>query len=136
MPFNFREGIRRLAIAAGGLGAIAGAIGGSLVAIDAHASAAKTLLGEPVWVDYTVAAVLPFTGFLILWGLFASRFGFGRDSQISRRHRDKAKRLAGSGRANESALGSQWKLTSPITCRDGRNYLRNEIHFCDRGEKN
>jgi hypothetical protein len=68
MPLNFREGMRRLGIVAGGLGAFAGAIGGSLVAIDAHASAARGLLGEPVWVDYTVAALLPFTGFLILWG--------------------------------------------------------------------
>jgi hypothetical protein len=68
MPLNFREGMRRLAIGAGGVGAIAGAIGGALVAIEAHASAAKRLLGEPVWVDYTVAAMLPFTGFLVLWG--------------------------------------------------------------------
>jgi hypothetical protein len=68
MPLNFREGMRRLAIAAGGLGAIAGAIGGALVAIDAHSSAAKKLLGEPVWVNYTVAAMLPFAGFLVLWG--------------------------------------------------------------------
>jgi hypothetical protein len=68
MPSNFREGMRRLGIVAGGLGAVAGAIGGSLVAIDAHASAAKRLLGEPVWVDYAAAAALPFTGFLVLWG--------------------------------------------------------------------
>jgi hypothetical protein len=69
MPSNFREGMRRLGIVAGGLGAVAGAIGGSLVAIDTHASAAKKLLGEPVWVDYTVAAILPFTGFLVPWGV-------------------------------------------------------------------
>ena len=68
MPLNFREGIRRLGIVAGGLGAIAGTIGGFFVAIDAHASAAKRLLGEPVWVDYTVAAFLPFAGFLVPWG--------------------------------------------------------------------
>ena len=68
MPSNFREGVRRLGIVAGGLGGIAGAIGGAFVALDAHASAAKRLLGEPVWVDYTVAAMLPFTGFLVPWG--------------------------------------------------------------------
>lgn len=68
MPLNFREGTRRLGIVAGGLGAIAGAIGGFFVAIDAHASTANRLLGEPVWVDYTVAAFLPFTGFLVPWG--------------------------------------------------------------------
>jgi hypothetical protein len=49
MALNFREGMRRLAIAAGGLGAIAGAIAGFFVALDARASAAKKLLGEPVW---------------------------------------------------------------------------------------
>jgi len=68
MPLNFREGTRRLSIAAGGLGAIAGAIGGFLLAMDARTSAAKRLLGEPVWVDYAVAAMLPFTGFLVFWG--------------------------------------------------------------------
>ena len=59
MPLNFREGMRRLGILVGVLGAIAGAIGGYLLAIDAHASAAKGLLGEPVLVDYAVAASLP-----------------------------------------------------------------------------
>ena len=77
MPLNFREGIRRLGIVGGGLGAVAGAIGGSLMAIDAHASAAKRLLGEPVWVDYTVAAMLPFTGFLSLGGYSRSRLDLG-----------------------------------------------------------
>ena len=63
MPFNFREGMRRLGILLGGLGAAAGAIGGFFVAIDAHTSATKRLLGEPVWVDYAVAASLPVLGF-------------------------------------------------------------------------
>jgi len=63
MPLNFREGMRRLGILVGVLGAIAGAIGGYLLAIDAHASAAKGLLGEPVLVDYAVAASLPVVGF-------------------------------------------------------------------------
>ena len=67
MPLNLREGMRRLAIAAGGLGAIAGAIAGFFVALDARASAAKKLLGEPVWVDYTVAALLPVCGFVVPW---------------------------------------------------------------------
>ena len=53
---------------AGVLGAIAGAIGGCLLALDAHASAAKGLLREPLLVDYAVASLLPFEGFLILWG--------------------------------------------------------------------
>jgi hypothetical protein len=60
--------MRRLGIVLGVLGAIAGAIGGFLLAMDARTSAAKKLLEEPVWVDYTVTAMLPFTGFLLLWG--------------------------------------------------------------------
>ena len=68
MPLNFREGMRRLSIVAGGLGAVAGAIGGSLLAMDARTSAAKRLLGEPVWVDYVVAGLLPVCGFLLTWG--------------------------------------------------------------------
>jgi hypothetical protein len=68
MPLNFREGMRRLGILVSVLGAIAGAIGGYLLAIDAHASAAKGLLGEPVLVDYAVAASLPVVGFLLPWG--------------------------------------------------------------------
>ena len=68
MPLNFREGMRRLGIVAGVLGAVAGAIGGSWLAMDAHASAAKGLLGEPVLVDYAVAASLPVVGFLATWG--------------------------------------------------------------------
>jgi len=36
--------------------------------MDAHTSAAKGLLGEPVLVDYAVAASLPVVGFLISWG--------------------------------------------------------------------
>jgi hypothetical protein len=68
MPFNFREGMRRLGIVLGGLGAVAGAVGGVLLAMDAHASAAKGLLGEPVLVDYAVAASLPVAGFLATWG--------------------------------------------------------------------
>jgi hypothetical protein len=68
MPFNFPEGMRRLGIVLGGLGAIAGAIGGFFVAMDARTSAAKRLLGEPVWVDYAVAALLPVCGFLLTWG--------------------------------------------------------------------
>ena len=67
MPFNFREGMRRLGILLGGLGAAAGAIGGFFVAMDARASATKRLLGEPVWVDYTVAGLLPVCGFLLTW---------------------------------------------------------------------
>jgi len=68
MPLNFREGMRRLSIVMGGLGAIAGAIGGSFLAMDAHTSAAKGLLGEPVLVDYAVAGSLPVVGFLATWG--------------------------------------------------------------------
>ena len=68
MPLNFREGMRRLGIVAGVLGAVAGAIGGSWLAMDAHASAAKGLLGEPVLVDYAVAASFPVVGFLATWG--------------------------------------------------------------------
>lgn len=60
--------MRRLGIVAGVLGSAAGAIGGYLVAMDAHASAAKGLLGEPVMVDYAVAALLPVLGFLLPWG--------------------------------------------------------------------
>jgi hypothetical protein len=67
MPLNFREGMRRLGILVGVLGAIAGAIGGYLLAIDARVSAAG-LVGEPVLVDYAVAASLPVVGFLISWG--------------------------------------------------------------------
>jgi hypothetical protein len=48
MPFNFREGMRRLGSVLGGVGGIAGAIGGFFV-MDAHTSATKRLLGEPVW---------------------------------------------------------------------------------------
>jgi len=68
MPFNFREGMRRLGIVVGMLGAVAGAIGGFLLTIDAHVSAAKRLLGEPVLVDYAVAALLPVIGFSLPWG--------------------------------------------------------------------
>jgi hypothetical protein len=68
MPLNYREGMRRLGVVAGALGAVAGAIGGYLLAIDAHASASKGLLGEPVLVDYAVAALLPACGFLVPWG--------------------------------------------------------------------
>jgi len=70
MPLNFREGIRRLGIVAGVLGALAGAVGGYLLAMDAHASAAKGLLGEPVLVDYGVAVSLPVVGFVLAWGIF------------------------------------------------------------------
>jgi hypothetical protein len=68
MPLNFREGMRRLGIVLGGFGAVAGAIGSFFVAMDARTSATKRLLGEPVWVDYAVAGLLPVCGFLILWG--------------------------------------------------------------------
>ena len=68
MPFNFREGMRRLAIVLGALGAVAGAIGGFLLAMDARASAAKRLLGEPVWMDYAAAGLLPVIGFVVPWG--------------------------------------------------------------------
>ena len=64
MPVNFREGMRRLGVVAGVLGAGAGAVGGYWLAMDAHTSAAKGLLGEPVLVDYAVAASLPVLGFL------------------------------------------------------------------------
>jgi hypothetical protein len=67
MPSNFKEGLRRLGIVLGGVGAVAGAVGGGLLALDAYASAAKGLLGEPVWVDYTVAALLPVCGFVVPW---------------------------------------------------------------------
>ena len=60
--------MRRLGIVAGVLGAVAGAISGYLLAIDAQASAGKGLLGEPVLVDYAVAASLPVVGFLAPWG--------------------------------------------------------------------
>lgn len=70
MPLNFREGMRRLSIVAGVLGAVAGAIGGYLLAMDARTSAAKGLLGEPVLVDYAVALSLPFVGFVFSWGAF------------------------------------------------------------------
>jgi len=60
--------MRRIGIVAGVLGAVSGAIGGYLLAMDAHASAAKRLVGEPVLVDYAVAASLPVVGFLVLWG--------------------------------------------------------------------
>ena len=60
--------MRRLGIVLGVLGSIAGAIGGYLLAIDARASAANGLLGEPVLVDYAIAASLPVVGFLISWG--------------------------------------------------------------------
>jgi hypothetical protein len=67
MPVNFREGMRRIGIVTGVLGSVAGAIGGYFLAMDAHASAAKGLLGEPVLVDYAVAASLPVLGFLAPW---------------------------------------------------------------------
>jgi hypothetical protein len=67
MASNFREGMRRLGLVAGVLGAVAGVIGGFLVAVDAHTSAAKGLLGEPVLVDYAVAASLPLFGFVLAW---------------------------------------------------------------------
>ena len=60
--------MRRLGIILGVLGSIAGGIGGYLLAIDARTSAAKGLLGEPVLVDYAIAASLPVVGFLIFWG--------------------------------------------------------------------
>jgi hypothetical protein len=68
MPSNFREGMRRLGIVVGVFGAVAGAIGGYFLAMDAHASAASGLLGEPVLVDYGVAASLPILGFIVFWG--------------------------------------------------------------------
>jgi len=52
----------------GWVGAVAGAIVGYLLAIDAHTSTAKGFLGEPVLVDYAVAASLPVIGFLVPWG--------------------------------------------------------------------
>ena len=70
MPLNFKEGMRRLSIVTGVLGAIAGAVGGYVLAMDAHTSAAKGLLGEPVLVDYAVAASLPVVGFVLAWGAF------------------------------------------------------------------
>ena len=68
MPINFTEGMRRLGIVVGTLGAVAGAIGGFWLAMDAYTSSVKRLLGEPVWVDYTVAALLPVVGFTVPWG--------------------------------------------------------------------
>ena len=47
------------------------------VIMDAYTSTAKRLVGEPVWVDYTVAAMLPFTGFLSLGGYSRSRLDLG-----------------------------------------------------------
>jgi hypothetical protein len=67
MPLNFREGMRRLSIVAGVLGAIAGGIGTYFLIRDTLASAAKRLLREPVWVDYAVASSLPVVGFLVPW---------------------------------------------------------------------
>ena len=60
--------MRRLGIVAGVSGAIAGAIGGYLLAMDAYASSAKRLLGEPVLADYVIAASLPVAGFVLAWG--------------------------------------------------------------------
>jgi hypothetical protein len=68
MPLNFREGMRRIGIVVGVFGSVAGAIGGYLLATDARTSAAKGLLGEPILVDYAIAASLPVVGFLISWG--------------------------------------------------------------------
>jgi hypothetical protein len=70
MPLNFKEGMRRLGMVAGVLGAAAGAIGGYFLAMDAHTSGAKGLLGEPVLVDYGVAVLLPVVGFVLAWGAF------------------------------------------------------------------
>ena len=60
--------MRRLGIVVGVLGAVAGAVGGGLLALDAHASAATGVLGEPVMVDYGVALSLPLLGFVFFWG--------------------------------------------------------------------
>ena len=60
--------MRRVGIVLGLLGSVAGGIGGYLLAIDARASAGNGLLGEPVLVDYAIAASLPVVGFLISWG--------------------------------------------------------------------
>jgi hypothetical protein len=68
MPLNFREGMSRIGIVAGVLGCFAGALGGFWLAMDAYTSSAKRLLGEPVWVDYIVAALLPVAGFTVPWG--------------------------------------------------------------------
>jgi hypothetical protein len=70
MPLNFKEGMRRLGFVAGVLGALAGVVGGYLLAMDARTSAAKGLLGEPALVDYGVAASLPVVGFVFAWGAF------------------------------------------------------------------
>lgn len=69
MPANFREGMRRLGVVLGVLGCFAGGIGGLWLAMDAHASATKGLLGEPVLVDYAIASLLPVVGFLVPWGV-------------------------------------------------------------------
>jgi len=68
MPLNFREGGRRLGIVAGVLGSVAGAVGACLLVVDTLTSTPKGLLGEPVWVDYAVASLLPVCGFLVPWG--------------------------------------------------------------------
>jgi len=68
MPLNFREGMRRVGIVGGVLGAVAGGIGGYLLVVDARSLAASKLLQESVLVDYVVASSLPVFGFLVPWG--------------------------------------------------------------------
>ena len=53
---------------AGVLGSVAGAVGACLLVVDTLTSTPKGLLGEPVWVDYAVASLLPVCGFLVPWG--------------------------------------------------------------------
>jgi hypothetical protein len=67
MPFNFKEGMRRLGIVVSLLAGAAGAIRGYFIVADAYALSANGFRQESVLVDYCVAALLPVLGFWFPW---------------------------------------------------------------------
>ena len=68
MPFNFRNGMRRLSIVVSVLGSVTGGIWGYLLLTDAYALTANRFLQESVLVeDCVVALSLPILGFLVPW---------------------------------------------------------------------
>lgn len=105
--------MRRLGIVAGVLGAVAGAIGGYLLAIDTQASAAKGLLGEPSsWITLLLRR-FQLSASWFPGGLFACWFGFGPDFQNKRLRAGKAKLPAGKAHGADPQVRGEVNHAAP-----------------------
>ena len=104
-PFELREGMRRLGIAASVLGAIFGGIYGYLLVVDTRALSANGFRQESVLVDYTVASLLPVLGSWAPWEIirFLVWIGCGFSEQPTVREQAHTRPPAGRGERRGSA---------------------------------